>query len=58
MLDPRHLFRASMWVRNPPSASRVKFVFGIIAIAIVIFGIEWFGFWPEWATAERIQRKF
>jgi hypothetical protein len=58
MLDPRWLMRASMWVRNPPSMGRVKLVFAVVAIALVIFGIEWMGLWPDWATAERIPRKF
>ncbi|KHA52275.1 hypothetical protein Z947_2577 [Sulfitobacter geojensis] len=50
--------RMSQWARNPPSAKRVKLVFGIIAIAAVIWGIEWLGYWPEWAKTERIPRKF
>ncbi|GAA6175451.1 hypothetical protein [Sulfitobacter pacificus] len=52
------LMRMSQWARNPPSAKRVKLVFGIIAVAAVIWGIEWLGYWPEWAKAERIPRKF
>lgn len=52
------LLRMSRWARNPPSAKQVKLVFGIIALALVIFGIEWMGWWPDWATAERIPRKF
>ena len=52
------LLRMSRWARNPPSAKQVKLVFGIIGLALVIFGIEWMGWWPDWATAERIPRKF
>jgi hypothetical protein len=57
-VNPNWLFRMSRWARNPPSAKRVKLVFGIIALAFVIWGIEWLGYWPDWATAERIPRTF
>tara|TARA_R110002094_G_scaffold77765_3_gene84234 strand:- start:325 stop:498 length:174 start_codon:yes stop_codon:yes gene_type:complete len=57
-MNPRHLLRMSRWARNPPSEKRVKLVFGIVALALLIGGIEWMGWWPEWATAERIPRKF
>lgn len=52
------LLRMSRWARHPPSLKRVKLVFGIVVIALVIVGIEWMGWWPEWATAEKIPRKF
>lgn len=58
MLDLRHLMRAKRWVQNPPSAKRVKLVFAAVAIALIIVGLEHFGFWPEWAKAERMPRKF
>ena len=57
-MNPIWLLRMSRWARNPPSAKRVKLVFGIIVLALVIVGIEWMGWWPDWATAERIPRKF
>lgn len=56
MLNPRQLMRASLWARNPPSEKRVKFVFAVIAIALAIGGIEWMGWWPDWATAEKMPR--
>ena len=52
------LLRMSRMVRNPPSLKRVMLVFGVIALAAMIWGIEWMGWWPEWATAQRIPRKF
>tara|TARA_R110002124_G_scaffold90409_1_gene230536 strand:- start:291 stop:464 length:174 start_codon:yes stop_codon:yes gene_type:complete len=52
------LLRMSRWARHPPSLKRVKLVFGIVVIALVIVGIEWMGWWPKWATAEKIPRKF
>lgn len=57
MIDPRFLMRAKLWVQNPPSAKRVKFVLGVLAIALIIVGIEYFGFWPDWARAERFPRR-
>lgn len=58
MMDLRHLMRAKRWAQNPPSAKRVKLVFGVIAIALLIVGLERLGFWPDWARAERIPRRF
>lgn len=52
------LLRMVRWVRRPPSAARVKLVFAIVALALVIFAIEWLGYWPDWATADRIPRRF
>ncbi len=57
-MNPVWLMRMSKWARNPPSAKRVKLVFGIVVVAAIIWGIEWLGYWPEWATTERIPRKF
>lgn len=58
MMDPRWLLRMSNWARNPPSKKRVIVVFAIIAAALAIGLIEWLGYWPDWATAERIPRRF
>lgn len=53
-----HLVRMSRWARNPPSAWRVKLVFGAVALALLIFGIEWMGWWPDWATADPARRRW
>ena len=58
MMDPRWLLRMSNWARNPSSKKRVIVVFAIIAAALAIGLIEWLGYWPDWATAERIPRRF
>ncbi len=58
MLNPRHFLRMKRWAQNPPSWGRAKLVFGVIVVALVIVALEHFGFWPEWAKAERIPRKF
>jgi hypothetical protein len=47
------LMRAKRWVQNPPSEGRVKLVFAVVAICLVIAGIEFFGYWPDWATMDR-----
>lgn len=47
------LLRASRWVRNPPKPRTVKLVLAIIAIGLVLAGLEHFGLWPEWATMDR-----
>ncbi|WP_170311765.1 hypothetical protein [Sulfitobacter sabulilitoris] len=55
-MSPIWLFRMSKWARNPPSEKRVKLVFAIVAAGVAIWGIEKLGYWPDWATAERIRR--
>lgn len=57
-MNERWLWRMSRWARNPPSAARVKLVFGVIVLAALIWGIDRLGYWPDWATTERIPRKF
>lgn len=47
-LNPRQLFRMTRWARKPPSASRVKLVLAVIAIALVIFGLEKLFGTPDW----------
>jgi predicted acyltransferase len=51
------LLRASRWVRNPPSEGRVRLVFGVIAICLLIAGYEWMFGWPDWLTVNRISAK-
>lgn len=51
-MNPRHLLRMSKWARNPPSARRVRLVFGIVAVCIGIYAIErWVG-WPSFLSRE------
>lgn len=52
----RWLLRMSLWARNPPSKKRVQFVLGIIVVALLIAGMERMGWWPDWATAQRMRR--
>ena len=57
-MNPIWLLRMSRWARNPPSARRVKLVLAVVAIIAVIWGIERMGWWPDWATAVRMPRRF
>ncbi len=52
----RWLMRAAMWVRNPPSPQRVKLFAGLVALCILIGLVEYFGYWPDWATLDRPPR--
>ena len=47
--------RMAQWVRNPPSATQVKVVLAIVTLCIVIAVIEAMGWWPDWATADRMR---
>lgn len=50
MRNMRQLLRMAKWARNPPSAARVKLVFGVVLLALLLFGYEWFFGWPDWLT--------
>ncbi len=47
------LIRASRWARNPPSARMVKLVLAVVALALLVAGLQYMGWWPDWATMER-----
>jgi hypothetical protein len=42
--------RMARWARHPPSPGRVKLVLGVVALCLVLFGIEHFIGWPAWLT--------
>lgn len=52
----RWLMRAAMWARNPPSPRKAKMFAALVALCIAIATIEYFGFWPDWATLDRPPR--
>lgn len=52
----RWFLRMARWAHRPPSAKRVRLVLAVIAVVLVIYGIEWMGWWPDWATANRMRR--
>ena len=47
-LGPRQFLRMAKWARHPPSAKRVKLVLAVIAIGLVIFGLERLFGTPDW----------
>ncbi|OIP87864.1 MAG: hypothetical protein AUK37_00600 [Rhodobacterales bacterium CG2_30_65_12] len=51
-MNPRQLFRMSKWARKPPSASRVKLLLAVIAIALAIWGLEKLFGTPEWMNLQ------
>jgi uncharacterized membrane protein YdcZ (DUF606 family) len=55
-MNIRWLLRMALWVRNPPGAAKVKFIFGIIAMCLVIVIIEQIWGWPEWLTPGEMRR--
>ena len=52
----RWLIRMSRWARNPPSLAMAKMVAAIVVAMLLIYGLERMGWWPDWATAEKIRR--
>ena len=55
-MNPRWLLRAKRWAQNPPSPAKIKFVFGIIAICLILFMIENIWGWPAWLTPNDLRR--
>jgi len=51
------LVRAKRWAQHPPSEGRVKLVFGVIALCLVVVGLEWAFGWPAWLTPDRLSAK-
>ncbi len=50
------LLRMARWAKRPPSERRVKLVLAIIAICLLLFGIEYFFGWPDWLTPNQVPR--
>jgi len=51
-MNLRTFLRMAKLARNPPSASRVKLVFGAIAVCLIVFAFERLFGWPEWLTID------
>lgn len=50
------LMRMSRWVRNPPGWRKVILVLAVIALALAIVGLDYFGLWPDWARLDHPPR--
>ena len=51
------LLRGKRWGQDPPSAGRVKLVFAVIAVCLVLVAIERFIGWPDWMTVDGLRQK-
>lgn len=51
------LLRAKQWAQNPPSADRVRLVFAVVAVCLLVAGYEWTFGWPEWLAVNRMSAK-
>lgn len=56
MWDFRWLLRMSRWSRRPPGARQVAVVLAVIALCLVIAGVQWMGLWPDALTLDRVGR--
>ena len=55
--DTMHwLMRMAQWVRHPPSPQRVKLVLVVVAICILLVGVEALGLWPDAWEVNRLRR--
>ncbi len=55
-MGPIWWLRMAKWARHPPSDKRIKLVAAVILICLLLLGIEWLGYWPDWARAQRTWR--
>ena len=54
-MNPIWLMRMKRLIQNPPSPRRIKFMFAIFAICMILVGIEQFIGWPEALTPNRLR---
>jgi hypothetical protein len=50
------LIRAKRWAQHPPSVTRIKLVFGVILVCLILVGIEKTIGVPDWMQLERTGR--
>ncbi len=55
-MNTRWFLFMARWARNPPSAKKVRFVFAIIVLCLILLAIETFIGWPEALTPNRMYR--
>lgn len=56
-MNPIWLLRAKRWAQNPPSAKKVKLVFGVIGFCLLLYLLEKAIGWPEWLTPNDLRNK-
>ncbi|MEY1555408.1 hypothetical protein AB3Y40_07200 [Yoonia sp. R2331] len=52
-MNPRWFFRAKRLAQNPPSWGRVKLFLIVLALCLILVGIERFIGWPDALTVDR-----
>lgn len=57
MISIWQLLRMSKWARHPPSTRMVILVAGILAVALLIAGVERFIGWPDALSMEPQPRR-
>ncbi|MGV6848262.1 MAG: hypothetical protein ACWA5A_07785 [Marinibacterium sp.] len=55
-MNPIQLLRLRRWLRHPPPRRRVLLILGVVAVCIGVWALDRAGFWPDWASAERLKR--
>lgn len=50
------LLRAVRWVRHPPAPGMVRLVLAVVALALLLYGVERLFGWPEALTVEPLRR--
>ncbi len=53
-MNPRWLLRMARWARHPPSQRRFYTVAAAVGIALVIYALDRWDMWPDWATTEKL----
>jgi hypothetical protein len=58
-MNPNWIIRMAKWARNPPSPQRVRLVFVVVALCLIVIGVEKLIGWPDWMTVNpNIKPKF
>ncbi len=51
------LLRMKRWVQHPPSPARIRLVFGVVAVCVVLVLIERYVGWPDWLSVNERSRR-
>lgn len=51
----RFLLRMTMWIRHPPSKSRIRLILIVLALCLVVFAIERLFGRPDWMQVDRMR---
>ena len=47
-MGPNFFLRMARWARHPPSPQRVKLMAILVALCVMLWGIDLMGWWPDW----------